>query len=158
MYWGVKHTLKNGGKCKGWSPMIPKCTPILGLYSCGSCKCLKPWLESKKTPNWAPMTPLKRSWSYISEKPSHCSIRLNFHELKIWLPTINPLKIGVKWTLIMCVIHHWKDPFEGYKVLHSHFQKKLDLKKIWTSKVMGQHKSQFWDSHLGVLGKIDIWM
>jgi hypothetical protein len=29
---GVKRTLKNGGECKGWSPMIPKCTsPILGV-------------------------------------------------------------------------------------------------------------------------------
>jgi hypothetical protein len=28
---GVKHTLTNGGKCKGWSVMTPKCTPILGV-------------------------------------------------------------------------------------------------------------------------------
>jgi hypothetical protein len=28
---GVKHTLKNGGKCKGWNPMIPKCAPTLGV-------------------------------------------------------------------------------------------------------------------------------
>jgi len=27
----VKHTLTNGGECKGWSLMIPKCTPILGI-------------------------------------------------------------------------------------------------------------------------------
>jgi hypothetical protein len=26
---GVKHTLTNGGECKGWSPMTPKCTPTL---------------------------------------------------------------------------------------------------------------------------------
>jgi len=28
---GVKHTLTNGGKCKGWSPMIPKSALILGV-------------------------------------------------------------------------------------------------------------------------------
>jgi len=28
---GVKHTLINGGECKGLSPMIPKCTPTLGV-------------------------------------------------------------------------------------------------------------------------------
>ncbi len=28
---GVKHTLTNGGKCKGWSSMIPKCIPTLGI-------------------------------------------------------------------------------------------------------------------------------
>ncbi len=26
---GVKQTLTNGGECKGWSPMTPKCTAIL---------------------------------------------------------------------------------------------------------------------------------
>jgi len=48
--------------------------------------------------------------------------------------------------------------FEGYKIYVSHSQKKIDLKNIWASKVLGQQKSQFWDSHLGVLGKNDIWM
>jgi hypothetical protein len=28
---GVKHTFTNGGECKGWSPMIPKRTPIFGV-------------------------------------------------------------------------------------------------------------------------------
>jgi hypothetical protein len=28
---GVKHTLTNGGECKGWSLMIPKCTLTLGI-------------------------------------------------------------------------------------------------------------------------------
>jgi len=27
----VKHTFKNGGECKGWSPMTPKCIPTLGV-------------------------------------------------------------------------------------------------------------------------------
>ncbi len=28
---GVKHTIKNGEECKGWSPMTPKCIPSLGV-------------------------------------------------------------------------------------------------------------------------------
>jgi hypothetical protein len=28
---GVKHTCTNGGECKGWSPMTPKCSPTLGV-------------------------------------------------------------------------------------------------------------------------------
>jgi hypothetical protein len=28
---GVKHTLTNGGECKGWNPTTPKCTPTLGV-------------------------------------------------------------------------------------------------------------------------------
>jgi hypothetical protein len=27
----VKHIFTNGGECKGWNPLIPKCTPILEL-------------------------------------------------------------------------------------------------------------------------------
>jgi len=28
---GVKHTFTNGGECKGWNLMTPKCTPTLGI-------------------------------------------------------------------------------------------------------------------------------
>jgi hypothetical protein len=35
-------------------------------------------------------------------------------------------------------IHCWKDLFEGYKILPPHSKKKLDLKKIWTFKFLGQ--------------------
>ncbi len=28
---GVRHTVTNGEKCKGWNWMTPKCTPILGV-------------------------------------------------------------------------------------------------------------------------------
>jgi len=27
----VKHILTNGGECKKWNPMIPRCTPTLGV-------------------------------------------------------------------------------------------------------------------------------
>jgi len=33
------------------------------LHSCESCERSKPWLEGKQAPNWAPKTPLERSWS-----------------------------------------------------------------------------------------------
>jgi hypothetical protein len=28
---GVKQILTNGGKCKGWNPLTPKCTPTSGV-------------------------------------------------------------------------------------------------------------------------------
>jgi hypothetical protein len=31
IYLDVKHTFTNGGECKGWSPMNPKCAPTLGI-------------------------------------------------------------------------------------------------------------------------------
>ncbi len=37
---------------------------------------------------------------------------------------------------LKCVLHLWKDFFKSYKILPSHF-KKLHLRKIWASKVLG---------------------
>jgi hypothetical protein len=51
-----------------------------------------------------------------------------------------------------------KEGSEGYKRLPSHFENILDLKKIWASKILEQQESQVWNSHLGVMGKSDIWM
>jgi hypothetical protein len=38
---GVKHTFTNGGECKGWSPMIAKCTPTLGVTLVQELKMLR---------------------------------------------------------------------------------------------------------------------
>jgi hypothetical protein len=37
------------------------------------------------------------------------------------------------------VIHYWKDIFEDYKILPWNFEKRFDLKKIWTYQ-------NFWDN------------
>jgi len=52
-----------------------------------------------------------------------------------------------------CAICHWKDLFEGYKILPLYAQNQLDLRKILVFKVLGQQASQFWNSHLGIVGK-----
>jgi len=45
---GVKHILTNGGECKGWSPMTPKCTLILGItFMLELWINLEPWLKSQ---------------------------------------------------------------------------------------------------------------
>jgi hypothetical protein len=51
-------------------------------------------------------------------------------------------------------IHLWKDLFESYKVVPLDVPNKLGLKKIWTSKILGQKKSQFSESQ----EKNAIWM
>jgi hypothetical protein len=68
-----------------------------------------------------------------------------------------PWKKGSNEVWLGHVVQIWKDLFKGYKILPSHYQNRPDLKMISTSKIMGYQKSQFWDSHLGVLRKIDIW-
>ncbi len=64
VYLGVKHTFTNGGKCKGWSPMTPKCTPTLGVALVRELWMFKTLIgEAKKMPHLAPMTSLERSSS-----------------------------------------------------------------------------------------------
>jgi hypothetical protein len=58
---GVKHTFTNGGECKGWSLMTPKCTPHFG--SCTHVRVANVHnfgCNGKQTPNWAPKIPLER--------------------------------------------------------------------------------------------------
>jgi hypothetical protein len=59
------------------------------------------------------------------------------------------------------MISYWSAPYtigkiilRAYKICLSHAQNRLDVKKIRGSKILGQQKSQFWDSHLGVLNKM----
>jgi hypothetical protein len=59
---GVKCTFTNGGECKGWSPMTPKCIPTLGVALVQESKMFKALVgKEKKTPNWAPRIPLEIS-------------------------------------------------------------------------------------------------
>jgi len=125
--------------------------------------------KGKWTSNWAPRTPLKRVWSVDALKCSHIVhldlICMSYDQKKGWesnwkfdsWPQI-PWKQGSNEVLLKHVIHFWKDIYKGYKILSSYFQNRFDLIKIWTSKVLGQQESQFWNSHLGVPRKNDIWM
>jgi hypothetical protein len=79
--------------------------------------------------------------------PSHCSFKPNLHELwlkkrarvelGIWFLTKTPLKARSNEVWLEHAIHHWKDIFKGYKILPSHSWKRIDLRNIWTSKILG---------------------
>jgi hypothetical protein len=45
---GVKHTLTSGGKCKRLNPMVPKCTPILGVAFVWESQIFKALVEREK--------------------------------------------------------------------------------------------------------------
>jgi hypothetical protein len=61
---GVKCTFTNGGKCKGWNPITPKCIPTLGIALVRELQMSRSLVgKGKKKPNWVPKIPLKRSWS-----------------------------------------------------------------------------------------------
>jgi len=57
---GVKHTFTNGGKCKGWILMTPKCIFTLELHLCRICECLEPWLERQTSTKLGPQDNIKK--------------------------------------------------------------------------------------------------
>ncbi len=140
---GVKHTFINGGDCKGWSLMtpncIPNCTPTLGVAFMQSCKCLKPWLERQTSTKLGSLDIIKKVLKHKCLKCLHIVhlnlICMSYVKLKIWFPTINPLKVRVKWGPTGACYTLLEDIFKGYKILPLHFQKLLDLRNIWTSKI-----------------------
>jgi hypothetical protein len=109
---GVKHTFTNGGKCKRWSPMIPKCNS----HTLGITLMQEYWMfrtlvaKQKKNQIGPPWYHYKSLEVYMPKVLSHCSFRLKMHELwskewlgiklRIWLLTTNPFRARVKWALI----------------------------------------------------------
>ncbi len=95
------------------------CVGVVNVQSLG-------W-KGKKTPNWTLMTHYKGFEVQMLKLPSHHSFIPDLHELwskegvgvklRIWLLTINPLKVGSNGLWLGHVIHCWKDLFESYKIL-----------------------------------------
>jgi hypothetical protein len=139
------------------------------LYLCGSYECLEPWLEMQTSTKLSPQDTIRKVLKRRCLK-CPCIVHLDLicmsydkkkgqkSNWKFDSSPQTPWKQGSTELWLSCAIHHWKDIFEGYKILPSHLQNRLDLKKIWMSKTLGQQESQFWDSHFKVSGKDDIWM
>jgi hypothetical protein len=69
--------------------------------------------------------------------------------------TINPLKVRAPTNELQLrrVIHHWNYLFEGYKILHSHLKKRLDLKIYMNIQSFGTIKVPILGLPLGSLEK-----
>jgi hypothetical protein len=79
---GVKHILTNGGDCKGWSPMTPKCTPTLGIALVWELWMFKTLIrKANKHQIGPPRHHYKGLETYILKVPSHYSFWPNLHEL-----------------------------------------------------------------------------
>jgi len=138
---GVKHTLTKEGECKGWSPMIPKCIPTLGVAFVWELRMFKALVEKEKNTKLGTHDTIR---NFLKRKCLKCPrivhlnlICLNYDQNKgqelnrefdswpqiLWEQVSNEVQLK-------CVIHHWKDIFKGYKIFSSHFQKKHYLKKI----------------------------
>jgi hypothetical protein len=159
-----------GDNARDGTQWLPSALPFWKLHSCKNCKCLEPWLERQTNTKLSPQDTIRKvlkrrwlrcprivhldliCWGYDQKKRCESNWKFDSRPQFPWKHGSNEVQLGR-------VIHCWKDLFEHYKILPLHFQqKKLDLRKIWAFKVLKQQEFQFWHSHLGVLGKNDIWM
>ncbi len=155
----VKHTFTNGKSAKDEAQWFPSALPLWELHLCESCECSEPWLEKQTSTKLGPQDTIRKFLKHkcLLKVPLHLNLICMSYDQKMghesnWEFDFRPQSLSKQRSnevQLGCVIHCWKEFFEGYKILPSHFQNKLDLRKIWASKVLGQQKSQ---------GKCDIWM
>jgi hypothetical protein len=100
-----------GENARDEAQWFPSALPFWKLHSCESCECLEPWLEREKNTKLGPHDTIKK---FLKRRCLKCPwFSPDLHDLwskeevgvklGIWLSTINPLKVGVKWGLIgMC--------------------------------------------------------
>jgi hypothetical protein len=161
---GVKHIFISGGECKRMNPLIPKCTPTLGVALMRESWMFKTLVEKeKKTTRWGP--PLYH-WKGLEVRMlkvfSHCSFRPEMYELwskevlgvklGIWFLTTNPLRVKVKLSLIGVCDTPWKDIFEGYKIALA------CSKQVWFEEDMNVQNFGTRVPILGLLAKNVIWI
>ncbi len=162
---GVKHTIMMGESARDEAQWLPSALSLWGLYLCRSYECSKPCLKRKKNAKLSPQDNIKKVLKCRCLK-CPCIVHLDLicmsYDQKKGQRQIGNLILDHKSLKRKGQMrsnwghnrHCWKDLFEGYKIFPSHFQNKLDLRNIWTTKVLGQQESQFWDSHLGFQGKM----
>jgi hypothetical protein len=138
---GVKHTLTNEGECKEWSPMTPKCTHTLRVALVWELQMFRALIEKTKKHQIGPQDTIRKvlkrrclkcpcivvhlnqiCLSYDQKKGWESNWEFYFQSQILWKQGSNEIWLGH-------VIHYCKDIFEGYKFV---------LRKLWTSKVLGQ--------------------
>ncbi len=68
---GVKHTFTNGGICKGWNPMTPKCTPTLKVTLMWKLWMFRALVDRQTNAKLGPQEPMKKILKHRCLKHPH---------------------------------------------------------------------------------------
>ncbi len=104
---GVKQTFTNEGECKGWSSMIPKCTPTLGVAFVWKLRMFRALVGKANKHQIGPQDTIRKVLKHKCLKCLHIVyldlICMSYDKkkqggikLRIWLPATKPLKARVK--------------------------------------------------------------
>jgi len=161
---GVKHTFTNGGECKGWSPMTPKCTSTKSYISVGVANVQS--MERQTSTKLGPHVTIKK---VLKCRCSKCPpiihldlIGMNYDQKKGWelnykfaFQPQTPWKQGSNGVWLEHVIHHWKDIFKSYEIFFVFskwiwFENNMNAQHFGTSKapILGPSLESFgekWD-------------
>ncbi len=141
-----------GESARDGAQWLPSVLSFWELHSCKSCESPKPWLERQTSTKLGPLNTIRKVLKHrCLKRPCivHVDLICMSHDQKkgqewesnwefdSWPQT--PWKQGSNEFQLGHVIHYWKDIFEDYKILPWNFEKRFDLKKIWTYQ-------NFWDN------------
>jgi len=154
---GVKHE-KSAKDRTRW---LPNALSLWELDSCGSPECLKPWLEKQTSTKLGPQDTIRKFLMCRCLKCLHIVhldliawIMIKWKSGSQILNFTNPLRVGVKWSLIGACNTLLERTFWGLKdnaltcSKQAWFEKNMNIQSFWTTKV----------PILGVSRKSVIWM
>jgi len=146
---GVKHILANEGECKGWNLMTPKCTLILGVTLVWDLWMFRALVKKEKNVKLGPQYTIRKvlertclkcphivhlyliCMSYDQKKGHESNWEFDSRSQILRNKGSNEVRLGR-------VIHHWKNIFEGYKILPLYSKKNLIWKRY--------ERPKFWDN------------
>jgi hypothetical protein len=149
-----------GENAKDGAQWLPNALPLWELHSHGSSECLEPWLERKKNTKSCLQDTIRKVLkhrclkcpriihlhliciSYDQKKGRESNWEFDSRSQTLWKQGSNEFWLGH-------VIHCWKGHFEGYKILHSHLQKKLIWKRYERPKSWDSKSFSFETPHFG---------
>jgi hypothetical protein len=130
---GVKQILTNGENARDKAQWLPNALSLWELHSCGSYKCLETWLERQKNTKLGLHDIIRKvlkcrclrcpfivhlnliCMSYDQDKRWESNWEFDYQPQIPWKQESNEVQLE-------CALDFWKDLFEGYKILPSHFQ------------------------------------
>jgi hypothetical protein len=146
---------------------FPSALPLWELHSCGSCKCLEPWLERKTSTELGPHDTIRKALKFRCFT-CPCIVHLNVicmsydqRSCRSQIGNLTPYhksfesmgQMRSDWSVLCTVgnifsrvIKYYPCTFRIYLIWE-----RYECPKFWDNK-----ESQFWDSHLGVPRKSDI--
>jgi len=156
-----------GESARDEAQWFPNAFSFWELHLCGSCECLKLWLERQTSTKLGPQETMRKVmkrkclwWphivhlnlicmSYNQKKGRKSNWEFDSQPRIPWKQRSNEVRLGH-------ALHCWKDFLRAIRYFFHIFKTNMIWKRYEPPKFWDNKSPNFWD--YGVQGKIDIWM